>query len=317
MDTTNTSSREIDSRIEETFCGVPSTPNLLDNGFEWITNLQRRGYVDASNNTLTQRGKKLFFDPSSKRDWVTKEEDGTISAHADFKVAQSIVSNRTVGHPDQLLVNHLCLNLTLLSCFKENQKKGTGTNQYKSKLEDAQTELKQAYQDWHDHVHDNGKATRNPTWFQNDKPVTVRVATAAHKLSCLVMDPDDDVYQGQPPGPPFPDLTVLSGEWDPTSATDPFRTNFLKSSKIPSEAAESHGQHHHSLPNRYTQSTVSHKPPGSGSVGVLGGMTVPSGDGPSADVGQKRFPDKTKKGGNSGTDDWKNKIKKSISRMAE
>ena len=312
MDTTNTSSHP--DHIEKTSCGVPSTADLLEEGSIWIENLRTRDLVNASDNTLTQKGKKVFFDPERNIDWVTKGKDGTNAPHPDFTLAQSVVPNETVGHPDQLRVNDLCLRLALMSCFTENQKKREGDGQYATALDEAQSALKSAYQEWHVHIHDDGGATRNPWWFQNDKPVTLRVATAAHTLSSLVMDPDYDTY-----APNGQTLTDLSGEWDPTSATNPPGTNSRKSSKQASEAPGGHHHAHHSRQSEDPRSTVSRQPPGSGSAGLLGGMTIPSGSGRSVEGAKNRFPgaNETKNGGNSAADVLKKRIRQSISRMAE
>ena len=307
MDTPTTSSRPTEPCIEETSCGVPSIADLLQEGSKWNTNLRSRGLVNASDNTLTDKGKKPFFKSSSKRDWVSEQEDGTVAFDSDFKLALSVVSNGTVGKPDQLRVNDLCLTLALMSCFTENQMKGTGTDQYKSELEHAQKELKEDYQNWYHHLHLNERTKRNPTWDLDYKSFTMRVALSAHTLLCLVMDPEDDTKV----------QSDLTDSWDPDVAAKSFRATSFESSKNASKAVESHHQEHHSLSNKDPRPTVSRQPAQRERAGLLGGMSVPSGDGRSADVGQKRFPDATKKGGNSAADVLKKKIMQSIRRMAE
>jgi hypothetical protein len=310
MDTTNISSCPDDSGIEKTSCGVPNTADLLEEGSKWIKNLQLREYLDADN-TLTRNGKDHFFHPSFKRNWVSEDVKG-IHVHTDFDVAKSVVDNLTIGNPKQQRVNDLCLNLTLSFCFTENQKKRAGDGPYKTALEKAQMELKQAYSKWYDHVCDDGRATRDPTWDRDDKPVTMRIAKAAHNLTRLVMEPEDntDIQQGQ--------VMDLSDYWDPNTFRPELSGATSSKSKRQASIDAGHSQYDDlSRPNSDLGSTGSRQPPGRERAGLLGGMIVPSGDGHSAGVGRKRFPDATKKGGNSAADVLRQRINKSINRMAE
>jgi len=166
MDTTIAQYTRNPANIERTSCGIPNTPTLFRANFGWLRNFQEAKLT--TNGELTPRGKELFHG-SNREDWVSELADGTIVAHPDFDMALSVVDNHDIGRADQLQFNSLCRELAMLSLAAGNRKIEARSQQAKTQLEDARTNLENSHKKWSRHFTDIDRISadheKSQTWI--------------------------------------------------------------------------------------------------------------------------------------------------------